>query len=50
MMEMQDGDVPATWADTEDLFKAVGYQPKVGIQEGVRAFAEWYQTYYGVTQ
>ncbi|KFZ37077.1 hypothetical protein HR45_12635 [Shewanella mangrovi] len=47
MMDMQDGDVQATWADTEDLFKAVGYKPKVGIKEGVHAFAEWYKSYYG---
>lgn len=46
MMGMQDGDVQATWADTDDLFKAVGYKPKVGIKEGVRAFAQWYQDYY----
>ena len=47
MMGMQDGDVQATWADTDDLFKAVGYKPKVGIAEGVRAFADWYKDYYG---
>lgn len=46
MMDMQDGDVQATWADTEDLFKAIGYKPKVGIKEGVQAFAEWYKSYY----
>ena len=47
MMPMQDGDVQATWADTEDLFKSVGYKPKVGISEGVKAFADWYRSYYG---
>ncbi|KFZ36852.1 hypothetical protein HR45_13690 [Shewanella mangrovi] len=46
MMGMQDGDVQATRADTEDLFKAIGYKPKVGIKEGVQAFAEWYKNYY----
>ncbi|QSX32638.1 NAD-dependent epimerase [Shewanella avicenniae] len=46
MMDMQDGDVQATWADTEDLFKAIGYKPKVGIKEGVQAFADWYKKYY----
>jgi UDP-glucuronate 4-epimerase len=46
MMPMQDGDVQATWADTEDLFKSVGYKPKVGISEGVKAFAEWYLAYH----
>ncbi|MFQ6370368.1 NAD-dependent epimerase [Shewanella sp. YIC-542] len=47
MMPMQDGDVKATWADTDDLFKAVGYKPQVGIKEGVKAFADWYRGYYG---
>ncbi|MDF0533024.1 NAD-dependent epimerase [Shewanella sp. A32] len=46
MMPMQDGDVQATWADTEDLFKSVGYKPKVGISEGVKSFADWYLNYY----
>lgn len=46
MLPMQDGDVQATWADTEDLFQAVGYKPSVAIKEGVNAFAQWYQEYY----
>jgi UDP-glucuronate 4-epimerase len=46
MLPMQDGDVQATWADTEDLFQAVGYKPSVGIKAGVNAFAKWYQEYY----
>ncbi len=45
-MPMQPGDVTATWADTEDLFKATDYRPKVGVKEGVKAFAEWYKHYY----
>ncbi|RTQ98702.1 NAD-dependent epimerase [Halomonas nitroreducens] len=44
---MQPGDVPRTWADTEALFEATGYRPKVGVQEGVRRFVEWYRGYYG---
>ncbi|QSX28900.1 NAD-dependent epimerase [Shewanella cyperi] len=46
LMPMQPGDVKATWADTEDLFKLTGYSPKVGIKEGVEAFANWYLDYY----
>ncbi|WP_434357302.1 NAD-dependent epimerase [Parasalinivibrio latis] len=45
-MPMQPGDVTVTWADTEDLFKATDYRPKVGIREGVEAFADWYKEYY----
>lgn len=46
MMPMQPGDVHATWADTEDLFKATGYQPQVSIQKGVEEFVQWYRNYY----
>ncbi len=46
MLPMQDGDVQATWADTEDLFKAVAYKPQIGISEGVKAFADWYKAFY----
>jgi len=42
MLPMQAGDVPATWADTTALEKAVGYRPKTSLEEGVRAFARWY--------
>lgn len=46
MLPMQPGDVHATWADTEDFFSATGYQPKVGVSEGVAKFVEWYKSYY----
>ncbi|MFA0253047.1 NAD-dependent epimerase [Vibrio breoganii] len=45
-MPMQPGDVYATYADTEDLFKATGYKPQVKVEEGVKAFADWYKAYY----
>jgi UDP-glucuronate 4-epimerase len=48
MMPIQPGDVPATWADVSDLFEMIDYKPKVGIEEGVKAFIDWYKGYYGV--
>lgn len=45
-MPMQPGDVPATWASTEELFKATAYKPSVDIQTGVNLFVDWYKTYY----
>lgn len=48
MMPMQPGDVYKTWADTSDLFEAVGYQPKVNIQDGVAKFVAWYRDFYKV--
>ena len=46
MMEMQAGDVPATWADTTLLSTLTGYQPQVSVAEGVARFAAWYRDYY----
>lgn len=43
---MQPGDLYQTYADTQDLFEATGYKPKVGIQEGVKEFIDWYKGYY----
>lgn len=45
-MEMQPGDVPATWADSSLLTSLTGYQPKTDVQTGVQAFVEWYMDYY----
>ncbi|AAN57645.1 NAD-dependent epimerase [Shewanella oneidensis MR-1] len=45
-LPMQPGDVHATWADTEDLFKAVGYKSQVDIDTGVAKFVDWYRNFY----
>lgn len=47
-MPMQPGDVYATYADTEDLFEVVGYKPQVKIQQGAKAFADWYKVYFNL--
>lgn len=44
--EMQLGDVYQTYADTQDLFAATGYTPKVTVKEGVAEFVNWYKGYY----
>jgi len=46
LLPMQAGDVPATFADVDELQQAVGYKPKTPIEVGVKRFAEWYQAYY----
>ncbi len=48
-MPMQAGDVPATWADVDDLVKDFGYAPSVDIEEGVDRFVKWYIEYFKVT-
>ena len=47
MLPMQPGDVYATYASIEKLNKAVGYEPKTTIREGIPVFAKWYREYYG---
>ncbi len=47
LLPLQPGDVPATYADVEDLTRAVGFKPATPIEEGVRRFVEWYQEFYG---
>lgn len=47
LVGMQAGDVPVTYADSEALERDYGFTPKIGIREGLRAFAEWYADYNG---
>ncbi len=47
-LPMQDGDVPATSADTADLRAAVGFAPGTPVRDGVRRFVEWYRDYYKI--
>lgn len=45
---MKPGDVPATYASTDLLKKAVGFKPKTSIEEGLQKFADWYVEYYHI--
>lgn len=46
MLPIQLGDVPATYADVDDLVKDVGFKPNTSIQVGVERFVNWYRSYY----
>lgn len=46
LMEMQPGDVPATWADTSLLKELTGAIPKTSVKDGVASFVNWYRDYY----
>ncbi|MBP5996786.1 MAG: NAD-dependent epimerase [Azonexus sp.] len=48
LLPLQDGDVPATFADTALLDDWVGFAPATPIQEGVSRFIAWYRDYYKV--
>jgi len=48
MLPLQAGDVPATYADVDDLVRDVGFRPATPIREGIGRFIAWYRKYYGV--
>ncbi len=45
-MDMQPGDVPATWADATLLRALTGYAPDTDVRKGVARFVDWYRDYY----
>ncbi len=47
LVPMQPGDVPVTYADTAPLERDFGFRPSTPLREGLRAFAQWYRTFYG---
>ncbi|GIW90659.1 MAG: NAD-dependent epimerase [Pirellulaceae bacterium] len=47
-LPMQPGDVPATYADIQDLARDFGFEPATPIEVGIRRFVDWYRRYYGV--
>ncbi|MBD2090952.1 NAD-dependent epimerase [Microcoleus sp. FACHB-1515] len=47
-LPMQPGDVPATFADVDDLMRDVGFKPSTSIQQGIDRFVRWYRDYYGI--
>ncbi|MFZ2507641.1 MAG: NAD-dependent epimerase/dehydratase family protein, partial [Steroidobacteraceae bacterium] len=46
LLPLQTGDVPDTWADTDDLARDLGYRPTTAVEAGVRRFVDWYLGYY----
>lgn len=45
-LPMQPGDVPATYADVDDLMRDVGFRPATPIEEGIARFVAWYRSYH----
>jgi UDP-glucuronate 4-epimerase len=48
MLPMQPGDVPATYADIEDLARQIGFRPATTIEDGIARFAKWYRDYHNL--
>jgi UDP-glucuronate 4-epimerase len=46
LLPLQPGDVPATYADIDDLSRAFGFRPDTSIEAGVERFVDWYLSYY----
>jgi UDP-glucuronate 4-epimerase len=46
LLPLQAGDVPATYADVDDLVRDVGFKPSTPLEEGIGRFVEWYTDYY----
>lgn len=49
MLPLQPGDVIRTWADIDDLSEVCGFSPKIGIEEGLAKFVNWYKSYYKIS-
>jgi UDP-glucuronate 4-epimerase len=48
LLPLQQGDVPETEAQVENLAKDFGYRPSTSIEVGIRNFVEWYSKYYKI--
>jgi UDP-glucuronate 4-epimerase len=46
MLPMQPGDVQATYADVDELVRAIDYKPALSVEEGMARFVDWYLHYY----
>ena len=47
MCDMQPGDVPATYADIDELARDVGFRPSTPLENGIKNFVQWFKNYYG---
>ncbi len=47
-MPIQPGDVPATYADVQDLIDDFDYKPSTSIQTGIDNFVDWYRRFYKI--
>lgn len=45
-MDMQDGDVLSTCADSSELYKTIGFSPDTPVNYGVQQFVDWYMSFY----
>ena len=46
LLPMQPGDVPATYANVDDLVRDFDYRPNTSLETGIAAFVDWYRRYF----
>jgi UDP-glucuronate 4-epimerase len=46
MLPLQPGDVPATYANIDDLVRDIGYKPDMSVEQGIASFVAWYRDFY----
>lgn len=47
-LPLQAGDVPATYANVDDLVRDIEFKPSTSIEDGIRKFVKWYRDYYKI--
>jgi UDP-glucuronate 4-epimerase len=47
-MDIQPGEVPETYADIEKARSALNFEPKIGIEEGIKRFVKWFKEYHNI--
>ena len=47
-LPLQAGDVPATYANVDDLVEQFDYKPATSVEEGINRFVSWYRDYFKV--
>ena len=50
LLPLQPGDVPATYADIDDLVRDTGFKPETTLEEGIPRFIEWYKEYFKIEE
>ena len=48
MLPLQPGDVPATYANVNDLVSELNYKPNTSIQIGIKNFVKWYREFFAI--
>ncbi|WP_279145270.1 NAD-dependent epimerase [Helicobacter pullorum] len=48
MLPLQPGDVPATYANVNDLVSELNYKPNTSIQTGIKNFVKWYREFFAI--